>query len=70
MFQNDKFTVADSSKIIPDTEQHLNFKSEGKKKWGSLLQNVVVQFPSQEMSPILHLVPDHVLEPPRAGPYP
>lgn len=30
MFQSDKFTVADSSKIIPDTEQHLNIKSKGK----------------------------------------
>lgn len=34
MFQNDKFTVVDSSKIISDTEQHLNFKSKEKKKAG------------------------------------
>lgn len=32
MFQNDKFTVVDSSKIIPDIEQHLNFKSKRKKE--------------------------------------
>lgn len=59
MFQNDKFTMADSSKIVPDTEQHLNFKSMGK-EWGSLLQNVVVQFLSQGMSPVLRLVAGHV----------
>lgn len=70
MFQNDKFNVADSSKIIPDGEQHLNIKSKGKKKWGCLLENVVIQFLSQGMSPVLHLVPGHVLEPSRAGPCP
>lgn len=52
--------MADSSKIVPDAEQHLNFKSMGK-EWGSLLQNVVVQFLSQGMSPVLHLVAGHIL---------